>query len=83
MCWLRPIIPTLGKSRQKDHKFKDSLSYIMKVCLKMGSQSAAATWCGPSEHHGRWAVVVHAFNLSTREAEAGRFLNLRPAWSTK
>jgi hypothetical protein len=28
-------------------------------------------------------VVVHAFNPSTREAEAGGFLSLRPAWSTK
>jgi major histocompatibility complex class I len=28
-------------------------------------------------------VVVHAFNPSTWEAEAGRFLSLRPAWSTK
>jgi hypothetical protein len=27
------------------------------------------------------AVVVHAFNPSTWEAEAGRFLSLRPAWS--
>jgi hypothetical protein len=27
--------------------------------------------------------VVHAFNPSTREAEAGRFLRWRPAWSTK
>jgi hypothetical protein len=30
-----------------------------------------------------WAVVVHAFNPSTWEAEAGRFLSSRPAWSTK
>jgi hypothetical protein len=29
------------------------------------------------------AVVAHAFNPSTWEAEAGRFLSLRPAWSTK
>jgi hypothetical protein len=29
------------------------------------------------------AVVGHAFNPSTWEAEAGRFLSLRPAWSTK
>jgi hypothetical protein len=29
------------------------------------------------------AVVVHAFNPSTWEAEAGRFLSSRPAWSTK
>jgi hypothetical protein len=27
-------------------------------------------------------VVAHAFNPSTREAEAGRFLSSRPAWST-
>ena len=32
--------------------------------------------------HG-WAVAVHAFNPSTWEAEAGRFLSSRPAWSTK
>jgi hypothetical protein len=28
-------------------------------------------------------VVVHAFNPSTWEAEAGEFLSSRPAWSTK
>jgi hypothetical protein len=28
-------------------------------------------------------MVVHAFNPSTPEAEAGRFLSSRPAWSTK
>jgi major histocompatibility complex class I len=31
-----------------------------------------------------WVVVVaHAFNPSTWEAEAGRFLNSRPTWSAK
>jgi hypothetical protein len=29
-----------------------------------------------------WAVVAHTFNSSTWEAEAGRFLSSRPAWST-
>jgi hypothetical protein len=29
------------------------------------------------------AVVVHAFNPSTWEAEAGGFLSLRPAWSSE
>jgi hypothetical protein len=29
------------------------------------------------------SMVAHAFNPSTREAEAGRFLSSRPAWSTK
>jgi hypothetical protein len=28
-------------------------------------------------------VVAHTFNPSTWEAEAGRFLSLRPAWTTK
>jgi hypothetical protein len=31
----------------------------------------------------RPSVVTHTFNPSTREAEAGRFLSSRPAWSTK
>jgi hypothetical protein len=29
------------------------------------------------------AVVAHAFNPSTWEAETGGFLSSRPAWSTK
>jgi hypothetical protein len=29
------------------------------------------------------AVVAHAFDPSTWEAEAGGFLSLRPAWSTE
>jgi hypothetical protein len=28
-------------------------------------------------------MVAHTFNLSTWETEAGGFLSLRPAWSTK
>jgi hypothetical protein len=28
-------------------------------------------------------VVAHVFNPSTQETEAGRFLSLRPAWSTE
>jgi hypothetical protein len=31
----------------------------------------------------RPGVMAHAFNPSTQEAEAGGFLSLRPAWSTK
>jgi hypothetical protein len=30
-----------------------------------------------------WAVVVHTFNSRIWEAETGRFLSLRPAWSTE
>ena len=43
---------------------------------------------GPStgylkESTSRAVVVAHAFNPSTWEAEAGRFLSSRPAWSTE
>jgi hypothetical protein len=31
----------------------------------------------------KWNVSIHTFNPSTQEAEAGRFLSSRPAWSTK
>ena len=33
--------------------------------------------------HKKPGMVAHAFNPSTREAEAGGFLSLRSAWSTK
>jgi MHC class I antigen len=36
-----------------------------------------------AKHQCSQAVVVHAFNPSTWEAEAGGFLSSRPAWSTK
>jgi hypothetical protein len=37
----------------------------------------------PKTKKQSWAVVVHAFNPSTWEAEASRILSLRPAWSTE
>jgi hypothetical protein len=35
------------------------------------------------KHYQGQAVVAHAFNPSTWEAEAGGFLSWRPAWSTE
>jgi hypothetical protein len=35
------------------------------------------------ERTGWPGMVAHAFNPSTREAEAGGFLSSRPAWSTE
>jgi hypothetical protein len=39
--------------------------------------------CAGIETLTKPGVVVHAFNPSTREAEAGKFLSSSPAWSTK
>jgi hypothetical protein len=52
-----------------NYEFKTSLVYIVRPCLKKIIFKAG--------------VVAHTFNLSTQEAEAGRFLNSRPAWSTE
>jgi hypothetical protein len=38
---------------------------------------------GGKEREREPGVVGHAFNPSTREAEAGGFLSSRPAWPTK
>jgi hypothetical protein len=49
--------------------FQASQGYIVRSCLKR-------------KKRGR-AVMAHAFNPSTWEAEAGGFLSSRPAWSTE
>jgi hypothetical protein len=36
-----------------------------------------------SKNKNKPGVVAHPFNSSTWEAEAGRFLSWRPAWSTE
>ena len=35
------------------------------------------------DHTPSWTVVAHTFNPSTREAEAGGALSVRPTWSTE
>jgi hypothetical protein len=32
--WCKPIIQTLRRQRQKDHKFEIGLGYIVRTCLK-------------------------------------------------
>lgn len=32
--WYTPMIPVLRRQRQEDHKFKPSLDYSIKPCLK-------------------------------------------------
>jgi hypothetical protein len=36
-----------------------------------------------TEFSRAWWHTAHAFDPSTQEAEAGGFLSLKPAWSTK
>jgi hypothetical protein len=41
------------------------------------------TWEGCWKNGSEPGMVAYAFDPSTREAEAGRFLSSRPTWSTK
>jgi hypothetical protein len=61
----------------------DTLFWPMR---ELGMHVVPQTYVDSTHTHKikvRWAVVAHAFNPSTWEAEAGGFLSLRPAWSTK
>jgi hypothetical protein len=49
---------------------------IDSLCGSLGNNAQ-------QNHSSAPGVVAHAFNPSTREAEAGGFLSSRPAWSTK
>jgi hypothetical protein len=42
-----------------------------------------ATQTHVQDSRSGWAVMAHAFNPTTWEAEAGGFLSSRPAWSTE
>jgi hypothetical protein len=70
-----PLIPALERQRQANLcDFKAILVY--RASSRTDSGMYKETLSG-------WAVVVHAFNPSTWEAEAGGFLSWRPAWSTE
>jgi hypothetical protein len=32
--WYMPIISAMRRTRQEEHKFEDSLGYIVRLCLK-------------------------------------------------
>jgi hypothetical protein len=71
-----PLIPALG--RQKLGEFGTCLVYTVSSRL-----AKVYTETPISKTEDRPGVVVHIFKPSTWEAEAGRFLSLRPAWSTE
>jgi hypothetical protein len=55
----------------------------LTVLVKVSSATTPKTKQTNKKKMNKPGVVVHAFNSSTREAEASRFLSSRPAWSTK
>jgi hypothetical protein len=82
-----PIPIAHRMQRQEDHnKFQVRLAYTessrsARVYSHMSHTQNTETEI--QKEILRLGVVAHAFNPSTWEAEAGGFLSLRPAWSTK
>jgi hypothetical protein len=68
----RPLLAAQGSSQRMEH-WASPGPYSQGLELK----STSMNWVYHLE------VVAHAFNPSTPEAEAGRFLSSRTAWSTK
>jgi hypothetical protein len=62
-------------------KKKKALTYHLTPVsvVKIKTSNNSTCWQGCEERGSQ----AHAFNPSTQEAEAGEFLSLRPAWSTK
>jgi hypothetical protein len=74
-----PSVRAPRRQRKADlWKFKASLVY------RVSSKTAKATQRNfLLKNKTKPGMVAHAFNPSTREAEAGGFLSSRPAWSKK
>jgi hypothetical protein len=73
MCCWRPSSDTYKMYKLLTHR---------QISQSFWDQISQSDKCNKKSLHC-WAVVVHAFNPSTWEAEAGRFLSSRPAWSTE
>jgi hypothetical protein len=70
MSWVSPVPSKKATNRTGKEQAHSWASYNAQ-----GWPQQEIIWLG--------VVAAHTFNPSTREAEAGGFLSLRPAWSTK
>jgi hypothetical protein len=59
------------------------LKTVISDVIYLDASSKIVGHCQDRTREWRKERGQHAFNPSTQEAEAGRFLSLRPAWSTK
>jgi hypothetical protein len=65
--------------------------HLITIKINIYTQTHTWSWRGENQlstfpvkkEQGKPGVVAHAFNSSTREAEADGFLSSRPAWSTE
>jgi hypothetical protein len=68
-------------SLSPETEFKPCVSDLIKKCKKKKKERKKKE---KKKKKGKEpGVLAHAFNPSTREAEAGGFLSSRPAWSTE
>jgi hypothetical protein len=68
------------KSPQRLEEGEDLIKLKLELLCGVVYVLATKPWSFGNKKLG---VVAHTFNPSTREAEAGGFLSLRPAWSTE
>jgi hypothetical protein len=54
-----------------------------EISILVGGTISGLAVLGSIREQAELGLVVHAFNTSTREAEAGGFLSSSPAWSIK
>lgn len=64
-----PLISTLHMQRQ-----------IFILSARSDSKTNSKYFFSKEKATSNWAVVIHAFNPSTGEAEAGKSLSSKPTW---
>jgi hypothetical protein len=77
MCMIKVLNKHLQTKKTEKHGTMYGVNRFRKALSSRDLNSH------PLEKYIQPGVVVHAFNPSTWEAEAGGFLSSRPAWSTK